>query len=149
NLLYDYSPARTYYLFKRGVGATSLASSWNPFNAIGGENNTLDATMGLLTSLKALSIPVNFKCLIWVQGEADNGNATASAAYYQNLKNFIAFMRGIVVNPRMPFVCVGVNPQSSGFGTYGSVVRKAMIDVCEEVDDCYFIDPSGVPFSSA
>jgi hypothetical protein len=132
--------------YNNGVGGTDLYSAWNPdtknINALA--NKSAIAT----TAIKDTFPDSNIKCIVWIQGESDQ-ESPKQEAYYQNLKNFIAFRRGTIGNSSVPFVVVGLHPYNS----IGTLLpnRKAIFDaqkkVCEEDPHAYFIDPTVFDFS--
>lgn len=144
--LYNFS-VKDYYLLKYAISASSLNISWNPKLSLTGNNNLVTA-LGRVKDSRALNIPVNTKCIIWVQGESDGNTEENANRYYQSLKNLIEMFRGSLEKPSVKFICVGVHPDNNLYGPFGDTVRQAMIDACNEVEYATFIDPINLPFTS-
>ena len=83
--------------------------------------------------------------MIWHQGEGDYMDGV-NVRYYDNLKNMIAYCRGIVGNSRLPFICGTVTPNS---GQYSKIVEDAFKRLNEEDPYFYLVDMSGAPLLDA
>lgn len=88
--------------------------------------------------LDALSASSDFeiKAFIWHQGEGDSGTIPSNN-YYQNFKNVIAYVRGVVGNPTLPIVFSSISTVSS---QYSLTVKNAQIQIASEDPYAYFID---------
>lgn len=75
---------------------------------------------------------------IWHQGEGDY-KSPADARYYDNLRKVIAYVRGIVGNPVLPFVFGTISHKSA---QYSSVVEAAMNKIAAEDVNTQLIDMS-------
>ena len=98
------------YLVKYAVGATMLATHWNPngsgecYNAF---KTTVNAAMQNLTNAR---LSPTIAGMLWMQGESDaaNGNPYASG-YAANLTNLVKKVRNDFGSPDMPFVVGRIN----------------------------------------
>ena len=77
--------------------------------------------------------------MIWHQGESDRASysATAAANYYTNLKNLIAYCRGIVGNSRLPFIMGTVSRSSD---QYDDTVDAAIRRLASEDNYVWLVD---------
>ncbi|WON94755.1 sialate O-acetylesterase [Sphingobacterium sp. UGAL515B_05] len=137
---------RTIYLVKRAVGGTAIDPSgtngggyWTPY--------TEDITQGrkLVEEFKtkilnaiAANPDLEIKAVLWHQGEGDS-TATARVKYYQNFKNVISYIRGIVGNPKLPFIFGTISPLSA---QYTAEVHQAQVEISQEDKFVYLIDMS-------
>ncbi|MDR2285100.1 MAG: sialate O-acetylesterase, partial [Sphingobacterium sp.] len=137
---------RTIYLVKRAVGGTAIditgtsgGGYWTPY--------TEDITQGrkLIEEFKtkilnaiAANPDLEIKAVLWHQGEGDS-TATAKVKYYQNFKNVISYIRGIVGNPKLPFIFGTISPLSA---QYTAEVHLAQVEINQEDKFVYLIDMS-------
>ncbi len=76
------------------------------------------------------------KAFIWHQGEGDAGQTQEVAdRYYENLKNMLAYVRGVVGNPRLNFFC-GTISNNNHADAYKGIVNAAYWKLASE--DPYF-----------
>ncbi len=78
------------------------------------------------------------KALLWHQGEGDF-QQPASGEYYDNFRNLIVFVRGVVGNPELP-VIFGTIPHKSA--QYSAVVEEAQKKIAGEDANIYMVDMS-------
>ncbi len=133
-------PVRAYF---KAQGSSSLwnMSHWNPAsNNLGSLGNVLAAN--LKDNIETFT-NINYKCMVWIQGEHD-ANIPYNAQYYQNLKNWIAFVRGVVEKPDLKVVIVGMHKDQI---YYNQIVRDAQVQVANEDDNVYFINPDTMTWS--
>lgn len=133
-------PVRAYL---KAQGATSLwnMSHWNPAsNNLGSLGNVLADN---LKEIIENNPTINFRCMVWIQGEHDANNPY-NLQYYQNLKNWIAFVRGVVEKPDLKIVLVGMHKHQI---YYNQIVRDAQVKVANEDDNVYFINPDSMTWS--
>lgn len=95
--------------------------------------------------IKAKGEDFDIRAMIWHQGEGDYMDGV-NIRYYDNLKNMIAYCRGIVGNSRLPFICGTVTPNS---GQYSEIVEDAFKRLNEEDPYFYLVDMSGAPLLDA
>lgn len=95
--------------------------------------------------IKAKGEDFDIRAMIWHQGEGDYMDGV-NIRYYDNLKNMIAYCRGIVGNSRLPFICGTVTPNS---GQYSKIVEDAFKRLNEEDPYFYLVDMSGAPLLDA
>ena len=77
----------------------------------------------------------DIKAMLWHQGEGDMQNEAVANRYYENLKNMLAYVRGVVGNPRLYFFCgnISLNRTSPG---YVNIINAAYTKIASE--DPYF-----------
>lgn len=137
---------RTIYLVKRAVGGTAIditgtngGGYWTPY--------TEDITQGrkLIEEFKTKILnaitanpDLEIKAVLWHQGEGDS-TASARVKYYQNFKNVISYIRGIVGNPKLPFIFGTISPLSA---QYTNEVNQAQAEINEEDKFVYLINMS-------
>jgi len=78
----------------------------------------------------------NRVCIV-VQGESDRLDAVN---YYQNLKNGIYYLRGVLQKPTFPFILVGINSVSS---QYNEIVENAKIQLAGEDGYIKYVPTTG------
>lgn len=86
----------------------------------------------------------DIRAILWHQGEGDRSSLGTGSAdrYYVNLRNLIAYIRGIVGNERLPFITGTVSHNSD---QYDKIIESAQKKI-ESEDPYYFlIDMSGAP----
>src|SRR5690606_13561700 len=86
---------------------------------------------------------INYKYVISIQGEADAAvNPHINAiAYYQNMKNFIAWVRGALDLPQLKWIIVGMHKDQN---YYNQHIRNAQVKIAEEDPFTYFINPDSL-----
>lgn len=90
--------------------------------------------------------PLNIRAMLWHQGEGDYSPATISKYYYKDLKKFIAYIRGVCGNERLPFISGTISHLS---GQYSAIVEEAQLKVAAEDPYVTYIDMSGAPLLDA
>lgn len=158
--LYDYL-ADTIYIVKRSRGGIPLSANigetgTGSFNALFETITNEDAWFGADLLERGIRqsneyaetnvIEIEYKCMIWNQGEADRASIGADrpAAYYTNLKNYIAYERGVLNNRTFKVVVIGIHPDSAG---YDPVVREAQVKLADEDPYIYFLNPDSHPWT--
>jgi hypothetical protein len=138
----NYLTNETINYYQRAGGGTTLHGNWDADTDNGNAMANQAATE--ILQIKETLPTVNFKSFVWIQGESDKV-APYNADYYENLKNFIAFMRGVVGNPRLHFSIVGMHKDQ---GHYSQIVRNNQVKVCNQDAYATFINPDSLTFSS-
>lgn len=120
------------------INGTSVNASFNPkFEAIDkagavAKTSQLEETFYNATQ-KAITdgMLVNWKCALWMQGETDRADfkATFPGAYYQNLKNWIAYVRGFAKNAKLKIIVLGIHKDNN---YYDATVRAAQQRVAKQ-----------------
>lgn len=72
------------------------------------------------------SLSIKFKCVLWLQGETDQILIEWQEAYYQNLKNWIGYARGIAQNPELKVIVVTTHLDNY---YYSAIIREAQLRV--------------------
>ena len=136
----------TFNVIKHAMGATSIDPSgdtdyhWTPnYEELDSMEHSLLYTLESLTRLCVDNNEIDVKAIIWHQGEGDDGARfpTAAKNYYKNFLSVVAYMRGFVGNPNLPFVC-GTVPQASG--QYDVSVDAAIRRVANDDPNVYLVD---------
>lgn len=78
---------------------------------------------------------MEFKAFIWHQGESDRNTDAVASRYKSNLRNVIAYIRGVVGNPRLHFICGNISLKRPDTKNV-SVINKAFDELAQE--DKYF-----------
>lgn len=81
------------------------------------------------------------KAFVWHQGEGDSGSEIVADRYYDNLKNMLSYIRGIVGNPRLHFFC-GTISNNNVADPYTSIVNAAYNKLAGEDPYLHLIDMS-------
>ena len=148
-ILYDaltnpsYGNQSEIYVVKKSMGGTSIDPNGATDYHWTAEYEGLPAGHSLLRDLESyIRAGVNtqgsnfdIKAFIWHQGEGDADNADVASRYYENLKNMIAYVRGVVGNPRLHFFCGNLS-NNNVVNPYRSVINEAYAKVASE--DPYF-----------
>lgn len=132
-----------FYVLKQTRGATGIRFSGGSFNANVNEfvkngytNSQLFHFKLLIERAMSLNPNINFKAVLWHQGEAEY-QVTEEGVYYRCLCQVIYWLRGKVGNPKLPFI-FGTVPTDSE--QYSAVVKADMERVAQDINDCYLVD---------
>jgi len=120
-------------IIKLSRGATTLAEHWHP----GPEPGDLLKLLENRIRAAQNSRPLNFRGIIWMQGESDADSPEKAGAYAENLAAFIAAVREMVGDESLPFYCGRVNPPAEKFPGV-ETVRKSQ-ELCP-VENYYMIN---------
>ena len=87
----------------------------------------------------------DIRAILWHQGEGDGGESVTNrdevaSRYYDNLKNMIAYIRGIVGNETLPFITGTISKNSI---SYNQKIQDAQEKLAKEDPNFYLIDMSG------
>jgi len=118
------------YIVKYAVGATSLATNWNPSGPGAqwtGLTNAVNAALPAIALTGQIAVVNDF---IWDQGETDAQNQTNANAYQSNLTAFAAALKSTLfasytLSPNYLFVIAGLPNQSIATVPYQATVRAA------------------------
>lgn len=132
-----------FYVLKQARGATGIRFANGSFNAnvndfakAGYGNSQLYHLKLLFERAMSLQPTIDFKAILWHQGEAEY-QVTEAGVYYECLCQIIYWLRGLVGNPKLPFI-FGTVPTDSL--QYSAIVKADMERVAAEINDCYLID---------
>lgn len=130
------------YVMKKSMGGTSIdiggATDYHwtaDYEYITPQSHSLLRTFESIIRAGIASQGSNFeiKAFLWHQGEGDSSISEAVALrYYDNLKNMLAYVRGIVGNPRLHIFSGTIASND----TYKDIVNEAINRVAQE--DYYF-----------
>jgi hypothetical protein len=130
-------PGDDIYLVKYAVSSTGLADSshqWTP-NGSGTTYNTFKSKVNAaMQNLTAAGKSPVISGMIWMQGETDAANGTATAsAYGANLANFISKVRSDFAASNMRFVLGEINDYQWGTDANNALVRNAQAAIASQV----------------
>ncbi len=139
--------SQTVYLIKRAMGGTAISPKgidgggfWTAKteNIPSGKNKLIEEFKTKILNALAATPDLEIKACLWHQGESDSPYP-AAVEYYQNFKDVIAYIRGIVGNPKMPFIFGTIAPISK---QYSSKVNDAFYKAYSEDPFVYLINMS-------
>ena len=130
---------------KVAFSGTSVADDWDPK----GEDKRGACYRALLEEVRAAQslaeaegLTVNFRGLVWVQGESD-ANANDAPKYAERLKAMFATLRRDINAERLP-ILVSVNVHfHEGKNKFMPDIIAAQKQVGQELRDCRYVDTSG------
>ena len=134
-----------FYVIKQTRGDTGIVDMAYPnFNANVvrckesgmSKNSQLYHFKGLIERALELNPDINFKAILWHQGEREWGTSK-QGPYYEALCQMIYWLRGKVGNPKLPFI-FGTVPTDSA--QYSDIVKADMERVAQDINDCYLVD---------
>lgn len=84
----------------------------------------------------------DIRAMLWHQGEGDRGDIGkgTEARYYNNLRNMIAYIRGVVGNARLPIITGTISHHSK---QYDANIEKAQKRIASEDPYFFLIDMNG------
>lgn len=95
----------------------------------------------ILAGIEAEGDNFEIRAFLWHQGEGDSlsasNNGHCRERYYNNLKMLIAYVRGVVGNPILPFIYGTVSTQSAQYDAY---IHRAMTRIADEDPYSYLVD---------
>lgn len=131
-------PTNQMYVIKQSIPGTSISVDAKPtspgywdvfFEKIPSNKPaiTKEWEKRLITIL-ASGAAANFdiRCVVWHQGESDQGDPDN---YYQNLRNLIWYVRGVLNMPKLMWILGGINTSSTSFN---QKVQNAKIKLASE-----------------
>lgn len=139
--------SQTVYLIKRAQGGTAISTKgtdgggyWTPFteNIPTGKNKLIEEFKTKILNALAATPDLEIKGCIYHQAEGD-WLYPAAVEFFQGFKDVIAFTRGIVGNPKLPFIFGTVAPVSA---QYSPIVNAAFQKVFAEDKFAFLIDMS-------
>jgi hypothetical protein len=124
--MHDAFPEDRIYLVKYGMSSTTLAYDWSPARSDGYYATFKARVNAAMQDLRAKGLAPSIAGMLWMQGESDtyagpNGGADWSAAYGDNLTNFIGKVRSDFGAPEMKFALGRITSY------YGPVQNNAMV----------------------
>jgi hypothetical protein len=94
---------------------------------------SLEAKTRIKKAIEMQGANFDIRAIVWHQGETDRLGTRAQAEYFENLAAVIAYIRGVLGNPKIPFIIGGINTSSSG---YSATINAAMRELAND-DDAY------------
>jgi len=146
--LADLFPDRNILIIKYGHGGSNLHTQW----AAGGDryNDFIGTVTDGLEDITAAGATYQLKGTVWVQGEADAGNATNAGNYQANLTNLISRIRtDVFAGADAPFVLsrLSANQYTSVTGNV-ETVRTAQVQTANSIVNVGWVDGDGPAFST-
>jgi hypothetical protein len=111
---------------KVAVGATSLATVWDPEASDGLYALMRDAVVDALTTNPPGHGKPHLAGVFWMQGEADAQRPDWAAAYGENLTHFISTLRRDFSDPDLPVVVARIRAEEASLRPGGDQVRRAL-----------------------
>lgn len=131
-------PDKTIALIKHALSGANIYAQWNPGNITGNQGEEyskfIQTVQAAMSALKEQGMTPVIRAMVWQQGEGDARDIAGmknSAAYGENLKNFIEQVRKDVASPEMLFVYGEVMPMEAKRFPGRMLVRQAQKDVSE------------------
>lgn len=129
-------PTYEMYVIKQSVSGTSISVDAKPTSPGYWDINfekiptnkpaiTKEWEKRLKTILAAVTT-FDLRCVVWHQGESDQGDPDT---YYQNLNNLIWYVRGVLNMPKLVWILGGINTSSTSFN---QKVQDAKIKLAAE-----------------
>ena len=89
------------------------------------------------------------RAFLWHQGESDGTIYEVAKDYYNNLKWFLSYVRGVIGNVNLPFIAGTISAESEQGGcTYYNIINDAINRLGQEDPNFHVIDLSGAPLKS-
>ena len=111
---------------KVAVGATSLATVWDPEASDGLYALMRDAVIDALSTSPPGRGKPRLAGVFWMQGEADAQRPDWAAAYGKNLTHFISSLRRDFSDPDLPVVVARIRAEEASLRPGGEQVRRAL-----------------------
>lgn len=83
----------------------------------------------------------DIKAMLWHQGEGDMQIESVAKRYYENLKNMLAYVRGIIGNPRLHVFCGNISLNRTTPG-YVEIINAAYTKLASEDPYLHVVDMS-------
>ena len=134
-------------MVKRSQGGTAVkfTSNANNFNADITQFNNSTTNVSHIYELElairaaiAANPNIKFKAILWHQGETDGD--LNNRFYYRDLCRVIFYIRGIVGNPKLPFIFGTVPTVSASYKDY---IQADFEKIAANINDTHLIDMSG------
>lgn len=131
------------YVIKWAVGGTSIDpegatdSHWSPFYEFLATGDTAllkDFEESIRKAVELQGSNFEIRAFLWHQGEGDSVTDATASRYYDNLKYMLSYIRGVVGNPRLPFICGNFSNNRT------TPIKQAIFDAYTQLDaeDPYF-----------
>lgn len=134
-----------FYFIKQTQGDTGIhpkvsnpgfCADINEICAAGNTNSQLLHFRNVFQRALSINPNISIKAILWHQGEAEM-NVSLPGEYYGCLCKVIYWVRGVVGNPRLPFIFGTVPTNSAQFSL---IAYNDMLRVANDVNDCYIVD---------
>ena len=145
------------YVIKRSMGGTSIDPEgatdyhWTAdYEQLDSESHSLLRLFerGIRAAIARDGENFDIKAVLWHQGEGDDNTSQAVADRYQNnLRNVVAYIRGIVGKPNLPFICGSISENNTE--RWRADINQAIWNIAAEDDNFYCVDMSGATLKDA
>ena len=145
------------YVIKRSMGGTSIDPEgatdyhWTAdYEQLDSESHSLLRLFerGIRAAIERDGEDFDIKAVLWHQGEGDDNTSQAVADRYQaNLRNVVAYIRGIVGKPNLPFICGSISENNTE--RWRADINQAIWNIAAEDDNFYCVDMSGAALKDA
>lgn len=128
------------YVMKKSMGGTSIdpdgATNYHwtaDYEFLSSETysllRTFEKTIRKAKELQGENFEI--KAMLWHQGEGDSTTQEVADKYYDNLRNMLAYVRGVVGNPRLYVFCGNLSLNAASVG-YKAVINAAYARLASE-----------------
>ena len=100
---------------------------------------TFESIIRKATELQGSNFDI--KAFLWHQGEGDSDTLEVANSYYDNLKNMLAYVRGIIGNPRLHFFCGSISNNNT-YNRYKDIINAAYFKLTSEDPYFHLVDMS-------
>lgn len=145
------------YVIKRSMGGTSIDPEgatdyhWTAdYEQLDSESHSLLRLFerGIRAAIERDGEDFDIKAVLWHQGEGDDNTSQAVADRYQaNLRNVVAYIRGIVGKPNLPFICGSISENNTE--RWRADINQAIWNIAAEDANFYCVDMSGAALKDA
>lgn len=145
------------YVIKRSMGGTSIDPEgatdyhWTAdYEQLDSESHSLLRLFerGIRAAIERDGENFDIKAVLWHQGEGDDNTSQAVADRYQNnLRNVVAYIRGIVGKPNLPFICGSISENNTE--RWRADINQAIWNLAAEDANFYCVDMSGAALKDA
>lgn len=145
------------YVIKRSMGGTSIDPEgatdyhWTAdYEQLDSESHSLLRLFerGIRAAIERDGEDFDIKAVLWHQGEGDDNTSQAVADRYQNnLRNVVAYIRGIVGKPNLPFICGSISENNTE--RWRADINQAIWNLAAEDANFYCVDMSGAALKDA
>lgn len=145
------------YVIKRSMGGTSIDPEgatdyhWTAdYEQLDSESHSLLRLFerGIRAAIARDGEDFDIKAVLWHQGEGDDNTSQAVADRYQNnLRNVVAYIRGIVGKPNLPFICGSISENNTE--RWRADINQAIWNLAAEDANFYCVDMSGATLKDA
>lgn len=161
-IVYNYLTNESYgnqndlYVMKYSMGGTSIDKDGaTDYHWTADYEELNDIKYSLLSTLEKIirnasenNQSFDIKAILWHQGEGDSDKKYVAEKYYNNLKNMLSYIRGIVGNPKLHFFCGNIS-QNNKTNLYKDIINSALESLNQSDPYFHCIDMSDAPLQDS